>query len=106
MVVSERPAPTDVDAGALPQAETNAGGVDPGVPGGHDGLLARAQAILRRIARTMPPLRVVHAAGRLPRRDVVVNAGAISKTYCEEGHGAWPVELTQDLPLDFFILYS
>jgi acyl transferase domain-containing protein/NADPH:quinone reductase-like Zn-dependent oxidoreductase len=70
---------------------------------------SQAQFILHEIARTMPPLRgVVHAAG------VLRDAALINQRWSEaqdvlrgKAHGAWLVhELTQDLPLDFFILYS
>jgi acyl transferase domain-containing protein/NADPH:quinone reductase-like Zn-dependent oxidoreductase len=70
---------------------------------------SQAQFILHEIARTMPPLRgVVHAAGAL--RD----AALVNQRWSEaqdvlrgKAHGAWLLhELTQDLPLDFFILYS
>jgi acyl transferase domain-containing protein/NADPH:quinone reductase-like Zn-dependent oxidoreductase len=65
--------------------------------------------ILHEIARNMPPLRgVVHAAGAL--RD----AALINQRWSEaqdvlrgKAHGAWLLhELTQGMPLDFFILYS
>ncbi|HEY1412096.1 MAG TPA: SDR family NAD(P)-dependent oxidoreductase, partial [Rhodopila sp.] len=69
----------------------------------------RAQFILHQIARTMPPLRgVVHAAGTL-RDAVLLNQRWSDAQDVLRGkvHGAWLLHaLTQDLPLDFFILYS
>ena len=70
---------------------------------------SRAQSILHEIARTMPPLRgVVHAAGTL-RDAVLINQrwSDVQDVLRGKVHGAWLLhELTQDLPLDFFILYS
>jgi NAD(P)-dependent dehydrogenase (short-subunit alcohol dehydrogenase family) len=70
---------------------------------------SRTQSILHEIARTMPPLRgVVHAAGTL-RDAVLINQrwSDVQDVLRGKIHGAWLLhELTQDLPLDFFILYS
>jgi NADPH:quinone reductase-like Zn-dependent oxidoreductase len=69
----------------------------------------RAQTILHEIARTMPPLRgVVHAAGTLHDAAFVNQRWTdIQDVLRGKVHGAWLLhELTQDLPLDFFILYS
>ena len=69
----------------------------------------RAQTILHEIARTMPPLRgVVHAAGTLHDAAFVNQRWSdIQDVLRGKVHGAWLLhELTQDLPLDFFILYS
>jgi KR domain/Phosphopantetheine attachment site len=67
------------------------------------------QSVLDEIAQTMPPLRgLVHAAGTL-HDAVLTNQRWSDARDVLRGkvHGAWLLhELTQDLPLDFFVLYS
>ena len=69
----------------------------------------RAQSILHEVARTMPPLRgIVHAAGSLHDAALMNQRWSdVQDVLRGKVHGAWLLhELTQDLPLDFFILYS
>jgi NADPH:quinone reductase-like Zn-dependent oxidoreductase len=69
----------------------------------------RMQFVLNEIRRTLPPLRgVVHAAG------VVRDAALISQGWAEgsevlrsKADAAWLLhDITRDIPLDFFVLYS
>jgi NADPH:quinone reductase-like Zn-dependent oxidoreductase len=69
----------------------------------------RMQQVLDEIVRDLPPLRgVIHAAGTVS--DAVLlrqrwpDARAVLRG---KAHGAWVLhDLTRDLPLDFFIMYS
>ena len=70
---------------------------------------AHMQSLLDDIVRDMPPLRgVIHAAGTV--RDAVLmnqhwpHAQPVMRS---KAHGAWVLhELTRDMPLDFFVMYS
>ena len=107
LVLSGRRGQTDADLDLvheLQQAAVNCRIVAADV--GDSKQMAAAFAEMR---RTMPPLRgVIHAAG-------VLRDGALINQRREDGvevrrgkvNGAWILhELTRDLPLDFFVLYS
>jgi hypothetical protein len=65
--------------------------------------------ILGEIRRSMPPLRgVIHAAGVI-RDSALINQRSADADEVRHGkvEGAWILhELTRDIPLDFFVLYS
>jgi NADPH:quinone reductase-like Zn-dependent oxidoreductase/malonyl CoA-acyl carrier protein transacylase len=107
LVLSGRRPPTDAAARRIRELEQR--GVSIRVFQADAADRDRAQSILHEIARTMPPLRgVVHAAGTL-RDAVLINQrwSDVQDVLRGKVHGAWLLhELTQDLPLDFFILYS
>ncbi|MEO8152058.1 MAG: SDR family NAD(P)-dependent oxidoreductase [Rhizobacter sp.] len=69
----------------------------------------RMVAVLEQITSTMPPLRgVIHAAGAVDdavlQRQTWARCQAVLRG---KAHGAWVLhDITQHLPLDFFILYS
>lgn len=69
----------------------------------------RMAGIFEEIRRTMPPLRgVIHAAGVL-RDAALINQNSTDAGEIRRGKvdGAWILhELTRELPLDFFVLYS
>lgn len=66
-------------------------------------------AAIRQIKDTMPPLRgIIHAAGILDDSTLLqLNQEQFKRVIGPKVHGAWNLHtLTQDLPLDFFILFS
>jgi acyl transferase domain-containing protein/NADPH:quinone reductase-like Zn-dependent oxidoreductase len=69
----------------------------------------RMSEILGEIRRSMPPLRgVIHAAGVI-RDSALINQRSADADEVRHGkvEGAWILhELTRDIPLDFFVLYS
>ena len=69
----------------------------------------RLAAALEDIGRTLPPLRgVVHAAGALADRVLAaLDWARFEQPFESKAYGAWNLhELTRDLPLDFFVLFS
>lgn len=69
----------------------------------------RMSEILEEICRSMPPLRgVIYAAGAI-RDSALINQRSADADEVRRGkvEGAWILhELTRDIPLDFFVLYS
>jgi acyl transferase domain-containing protein len=69
----------------------------------------RMSEISEEIRRSMPPLRgIIHAAGVI-RDAALINQSATDGDEIRRGkvEGAWILhELTRDIPLDFFVLYS
>jgi acyl transferase domain-containing protein/NADPH:quinone reductase-like Zn-dependent oxidoreductase len=69
----------------------------------------RMSEILDEIRRSMPPLRgVIHTAG-IVRDAALINQNSADADEIRRGkvEGAWILhELTRDIPLDFFVLYS
>ncbi len=66
-------------------------------------------SLLKDIEQSMPPLRgVLHAAGILDDGMLLnLNAGRFQKIFEAKVAGAWNLHtLTQDMPLDFFVLFS
>ncbi|WP_165227155.1 non-ribosomal peptide synthetase/type I polyketide synthase [Aquisphaera insulae] len=66
-------------------------------------------ALLDDLARSFPPIRgVVHAAGVIrPRPAFEIDEGALLETLRPKVAGGWNLhELTRDLDLDFFVLFS
>lgn len=66
-------------------------------------------AAIRQIKQTMPPLRgIIHAAGILDDSTLLqLNQEQFKRVIAPKMHGAWNLHtLTQDTPLDFFILFS
>lgn len=107
LVLSGRSAPGDAARSRIQSWRD--GGIDVRVETCDVSDAGSVQAVLDRIARTMPPLRgLVHAAGVL--RDGVLSnqTWAEAKRVLEpKVHGALILDrLTRDLPLEFFILYS
>lgn len=70
---------------------------------------ADVDAMMADIERTMPPLRgVVHAAGTLADRTLLdMNEDEFFRAIDPKVFGAWNLhEVTKELPLDFFVMYS
>ncbi len=107
LVLSGRRAPGVVATGAI--AELEAAGARVRVLAADAGDETAMRGALEEIGRTLPPLRgVVHAAGVL-QDGVLVRQhwDACRRVLRGKAHGAWLLhELTRDLALDFFVLYS
>jgi acyl carrier protein len=107
LVLSGRQSPSRAAKDAVMALET--GGATVRVFAADAADRTQTQSVLGEIASSMPPLRgVVHAAGTV-HDGVLMNqrwadcAGVLRG----KAHGAWLLhELTRDLPLDFFVLYS
>jgi acyl transferase domain-containing protein/NAD(P)-dependent dehydrogenase (short-subunit alcohol dehydrogenase family)/acyl carrier protein len=107
LVLSGRRAPTAAAVQALASLQSRGAAVR--VVQADAGDRERMQSVLADIVRDMPALRgVIHAAGTV--RDAVLvhqpwsDAQAVLRG---KAHGAWVLhELTRDMPLDFFVMYS
>jgi acyl transferase domain-containing protein/NADPH:quinone reductase-like Zn-dependent oxidoreductase/acyl carrier protein len=107
LVLTGRGAPGAEAATAV--SEMEAAGARVRVLAADAGDEASMRAVIEEIGRTLPPLRgVVHAAG-------VLEDGVLVRQHWDtcrcvlrgKAHGAWLLhELTRNLPLDFFVLYS
>ncbi|MEZ4868998.1 MAG: type I polyketide synthase [Caldilineaceae bacterium] len=67
------------------------------------------QRVLAQIKATLPPLRgIIHAAGLTGYQSLAtLNVGTLTDLLRPKVQGAWLLhQLTQDVPLDFFVLYS
>ncbi len=107
LVLSGRGTPGPQAADAIRAME--AGGARIRVVAADAGDLGAMRAALREVERTVPPLRgVVHAAGVLEDAVLIRQRwDACRRVLRGKAHGAWVLhELTRELPLDFFILYS